>query len=271
MSRQDWTDEKLFSRLLTNKSDNTYWQNVRELRTRATKAVFTRARQLATSRQNHEKKIGIDVLAQLGVEERPFLKASLELYFKLLSKRQTPEVLSAILYAIAKNNSKLTAAQVAAIAPHHLHADKNVRLAVVFALLTVTNKVAIDVLTELTTDKFIPVRNWATFGIGSQIEKTSKSITTALWNRVSDKDQDTRFEAIVGLAIRKDERVRAVIIGEIEAGNFGTLLFTAIDELGDPAFLPVLQQLQKYSLKDKTIAPAWLEALDDTIGSLKLK
>lgn len=32
MGRKNWTDEKLFFRLVNNKSDKTYWDNIRELR-----------------------------------------------------------------------------------------------------------------------------------------------------------------------------------------------------------------------------------------------
>lgn len=125
-------------------------------------------------------------------------------------------------------------------------------------------------MVELMADKFTPVRNLATFGIGSQIDKNSKQITAALWGRVNDKDQDTRFEAIVGLAVRKEAGIKDIIVRELLAGEFGTLLFDAIATLGDTDFLPALKRLQQESVQDKTIDPGWLKALDDAIAALSV-
>lgn len=74
MSRRDWTDKELFQRLLTNKTTKTYWDNVRELHLRVNKYVFNKSVKLASSNIPKERIIGIDVLAQLGIEFIPLLK-----------------------------------------------------------------------------------------------------------------------------------------------------------------------------------------------------
>lgn len=181
---------------------------MRELRKRGTEDIFTRSYQLATAGNDQERETGMTVLAQLGHAARPYYEQTILLCFELLVTEKQPNVLSAILYAIAHNNQQLDVPQTGRVASFKGHADKDVRFAVAFALLGVDNKTAIDTLIALSTDKVADIRNWATFGIGSQIKTTSKEITDALWNRINDRDKNTRLEAIAGLALRKDPRVK---------------------------------------------------------------
>ena len=273
MRRKDFTAEELLTRILSNKSQKTYWDNVRELYRRGGEETFKRCYQLVKTGTDREKEVAVDILAQLGSTVRPYLKQSLQLYFELLDSALldsafTTDLLITVLHAIRSNNDTLNAAQAKAVAAFKSHEDKYVRLGVVYALLGVEHQVAVDAMVALTTDKFSAIRNWATFGIGSQIEKDSKQITAALWNRVNDKEEETRFEAIVGLAIRKDAGIKDVIIEELLTGEFGTLLFDAIVALEDADFLPALKRLQIESQKDKTIDPGWLSKLDETISFL---
>tara|TARA_B110000240_G_scaffold150428_1_gene166633 strand:- start:307 stop:753 length:447 start_codon:yes stop_codon:yes gene_type:complete len=70
MSRKNWTSEKIFTRLLNNKTQKTFWENVSELRKRSNKVVYNQAFKLANSEIDKEKIIGIYVLAQLGFDPR---------------------------------------------------------------------------------------------------------------------------------------------------------------------------------------------------------
>lgn len=271
MSRKNWPEDKLFLSLLNNKSDKAYWENIRELRTRGSKEIFSRSYLMASSGNDREKKIAIDILAQLGAPLRPFYKPTIKLLFELLQKNSNPDVLSAILYAIGNNNQQLSAAQIAQISFFKSDANKNIRQGVVFSLLGVDKRPAINILTALTTDRLTSIRNWATFGIGSQTHRKTKNISDALWNRMNDRHQDTRFEAIMGLAVRKDIRVKEIIKRELSAENFGRLLFQAIAELADTAFLPVLEKIQNKSTRSKDINQSWLDSLNTCIADLREK
>jgi HEAT repeat protein len=207
MSRQHWTNDKLFTRLLNNKSGKTYWDNISELRKRGTEDIFARCYQLATTGNDGEREMAITVLAQLGHAPRPYYAQTIALCFELLDTALHPHVLRAVLYAIGHNNRQLNAKQTRKVVSFKHHTHKGVRFAMVFALLGVNNTTAIDTLIAMTTDKVADIRNWATFGIGSQLTTTSEKITAALWNRISDTDTNTRLEAIAGLARRKDPRV----------------------------------------------------------------
>lgn len=268
MRRKDLTAAELLTRVLHNKSRNTYWDNVRELHRRGEEETFRSCYQLVKTGSDREKEIGLDILAQLGLAAKPYLKQSLPLYFELLNSAVSTDVLIAVLHALCFNNDTLNVAQLTAIASFRSHADKYVRFGVVHALSGVGKKVAVDAMVELTEDKFTPVRSWATFGIATQIEKKSKQITAALWKRVRDKDEETKFEAIVGLAVRQEEGIKDVLIEELQTESIGALLFEAIGAYGDTDFLPALQVLYKDSSSDKTINPGWLGKLRDAIDVL---
>lgn len=268
MSRKNWTDEKLFFRLTNNKSDKTYWDNIRELRSRANANIFNACVKLIKSSKPKDRIIGIDILAQLGLTPRPFFKQSRKLFFDILKKEKNPKALLSVLYAIGHNNEKLKTDEIAILVSFKDNADEGVREGLVYALLSVDNKLAIDTLIHLTTDKVSHIRDWATFGIGTQIERDNKFIREALWLRVDDKDRFTKFEAIFGLAKRKDTRVKEKIIRELLQWEYETLLFEAIIELKDRDFLPLLKQNLIKARKDKKNNADWIKELKSCISQL---
>lgn len=269
MSRKDWSSEKIFERLLTNKSDKTYWDNIHELRSRATKETFNRCCELIKSEKAKERIIAVDVLAQLGLE-RPFQKQTLKLYFKLLKNEENPDVIASILYGIGHNNSEtLNDSHLKLLASYKDDKRHYIRHCLAFALLTVENQIAIETLIYLMNDKVSDVRDWATFGIGSQIDTDNQEIREALWQRIDDKNQDTKLEAIKGLAFRKDEKVKEIIKRELLDGENGTLLFEAIEEFSDKDFLPLLiQTLEKAEKED--VSDEWLGELKNCIDKLSI-
>jgi len=269
MSRIDWTDEKLFFRLINNKSDKTYWDNIRELRSRANENIFKNCIKLTNSSKQKERIIAIDILAQLGLPPRPFYKESKKVFFDFLKKEKNLKVLFSTLYAIGHNNDKLTSQEVALICSFQKSKDEGIRESLVSALLSVDNKLAIETLINLTSDKFAHIRDWATFGIGTQIDRDNKFIREALWKRVNDKNQETKLEAIVGLAKRKDNRVKKIIERELMNGEYGILLFEAIEDLKDKGFIPLLRQNLKKSKVDKGVKPEWIKDLKACIYKLE--
>jgi HEAT repeat protein len=68
----------------------------------------------------------------------------------------------------------------------------------------------------LSCDEDSNVRDWATFGLGSIIDIDSTAIREALLARLKDDDDETRIEAIEGLALRGDARVVPVILREFD-------------------------------------------------------
>ena len=268
MSRSNWSDDKLLSRLCNIKSNKSRWINISFLRKRPSQELFFKCVELTKSKDPKIRAIGIDVLAQMGFPPRPFLRPTLKLYFDLLNIESDPEVLMSLLYAIGHNNDNLNKKQIEKLCTISENDNNLVKAGLVSALGFINDLNAIDVLIKLSTDKLPQIRDWATFYIGRS-ERNNKTIREALWARINDKHRDTRLEAIVGLAIRKDSRINDVIKREIIDGEYGTLLFEAIIEIGDKQFLPLLQQNLKFATSDKSINPEWIKDLKDCINCLK--
>ncbi len=74
---------------------------------------------------------------------------------------------------------------------------------------------AVAALRELSADEDEDVRNWATFGIGRMHEGDDPATREALIARVEDPHDETRGEAIWGLAFRHDERVLPHLVREL--------------------------------------------------------
>ena len=269
MGRNDWTDEKLFFRLLNNKSDKSYWDNIRVLRKRPTKDVFDKCILLTYSENKKTKTVGIDVLAQLGMTPRPFYAASNKRFFELLNTEKDPEVLVSLLYAIGHNNDKLGKSQIEKLCEFGKSDNNRIKEGLVSALLGIGNVQAIDTLIKFTSDKLSHIRDWATFGLGSQLERNNRKIREALWNRVSDNDRDTKAEAIVGLALRKDVRVKEIIRQELLSEDYGSLLFDAIIAIEGKEFLPILMRHLKKERTTKEANSQWIEKLENCVAELR--
>ena len=89
------------------------------------------------------------------------------------------------------------------------HPDADVREAVAFALSGRGGDAALAALIELSGDPEAAVRDWATFALGTLAEQDSPALRDALAARLDDPDDDTRLEAIHGLALRGDHRAQA--------------------------------------------------------------
>jgi len=268
MSRKYWTDDKLISRLINNKSDKSRWDNISILRKRPSEELFAKCAVLTKSKEQKNRTIGIDILAQLGLTPRPFLKQTLDIYFDLLNSETDPKVLMSLLYAIGHNNDNLNKQQIEKVCSFSNNDNGWVKESLVSALLGIDNLKAIEILIKLSADKISHIRNWATFGIGTQVERNNQRIREALWNRVNDKHRETKLEAIVGLSKRKDSRVKEKIKRELIGGEYGTLLFEAIIETSDEQFLPLLRQNLKAIKEDTTINPEWKKDLKNCISEL---
>jgi len=132
---------------------------------------------------------------------------------------------------------------------------------VVLGLSGHENASAITALIELTNDADDEVRDWATFGIGTQVEADTPEIRDALYARTSDVDGDTRGEALVGLARRKDARVLEPLIRELAPDSVGRLALEAVEAIGDPRLYPALAMLKSRWAADSADADLLEDAL----------
>jgi HEAT repeat protein len=108
-------------------------------------------------------------------------------------------------------------------------------------------------------DKHHEVRDWATFVLGSQLNLDSSEIRQALRDRLEDTDVETRCEALVGLARRRDEFAIEPLKRAFEGEFVSTLMVEAAAYFGTAEFVPILEELRPWwdvdeELLEKAIA-----------------
>jgi HEAT repeat protein len=222
--------------------DTPYWRNIRELRRRGTAEVFEAMAALCRSACPRKQILGIEVLGQLGVEEKPFREVSLPILFGFLRSRAHPELLETVLYALGHLRAYDDPRGSDVIASFAGHLSPLVRRAVPHALYGHEDTVAVETLIRLSLDVDDKTRDWATFALGTIEEGDTPAIREALLARLDDLHGDTRCEAVRGLAERRDPRVRKALIRELERPDAGNLVFEAARAFGDPALLPLVER-----------------------------
>jgi HEAT repeat protein len=94
----------------------------------------------------------------------------------------------------------------------------------------------ISALISLTRDRDEDVRDWACFALGTQLSDVdSPELRNALADRLYDPHDDTRCEAMLGLARRADPRALPVLRQRLSAPNVYALEVESAGALGDPS------------------------------------
>ena len=207
--------DELFCVVLTeppDDEDDTYWNAICALHFRDTREVFERGVALCRSNCPLERRVGADILAQLGVPERTFPGECVATLLKMLRADEDATVLHSALIALSHHD----APQSIRPAVRFLrHADEELRYAVVHALTGYDDPLAIESLITLTADPADEVRDWATFGLAQQSSVDTPEIREALAARLDDPHEDCRGEALIGLARRRDPRAAAAVDREL--------------------------------------------------------
>lgn len=217
---------------------------ISRLQQRGTREVFEAARLLVVSTQPHERRVGIDILAQLGIQQRPFWSETVEILKNSLRTELDNEVLESALIAFSHNELALEALPL--VLQFIDHPSPGIRHAVVMALGPQRFPDSTEPLIKLSGDRDSNVRDWATFYLGTIRTEDSTEIREALAARLADSDFDTRSEAIMGLATRHDPRVIPVLLKELTSGTVGTLAVEAAALTHSAELLPALEALRSW-------------------------
>lgn len=164
---------------------------------------FEIGKRYAASSDSEDRQVGADVLAQLGWSDRTFLDESVAILISLLDDEDENVIADA---AIGLGH-RCDEQAIPALVRHAVHPNPRVRFGVVFGLSCHADPLAISTLIQLSTDPDVKTRDWAVFGLGSQFQVDTPELREALFQALSDDDEDVRGEALVGLAERRDERV----------------------------------------------------------------
>lgn len=223
-------------------STNAYWETIFALQERGNDEVWEAARNLCESSLPKERETGVHILSQNGIAEKNLAAKSASLLLEMIQRENDAGVLSSLGFAFGHLKEPRAIKPLARLKHHP---DSDVRFGVVMGLLTQESNLAIQTLIALSQDEDAHVRDWATFGLGTQIEADTPELREALFNRLDDPDDDTRHEALVGLAIRKDERIIELLTRQITSEQVSTLDLEAAKEIASPKLYSALIQLQE--------------------------
>jgi HEAT repeat protein len=241
------------------------WESVAEFQRRADRMAFDAAVALAGSDVVAERVLGLDVLGQIGhTENYPFLDETLPVLIEACADDRE-EVVAAAVSALGSTYDPRSKRGLPAVLAHVAHTSDRVRFSVACALPAVADdppdEDAVAALIVLSSDSASDIRDWATFGLGVQLDVDSAAIRDALADRLADTEGDTAGEALVGLARRHDARAVPYLLRHLDE-NAGNLIVEAAAELGAPEALPALLQLKENGWQKDEARP---DVLDEAI------
>jgi methionyl-tRNA formyltransferase len=150
-----------------------------------------------------DRELAAYVLGQLGTAAPALPDRQDEALRSMAEREEHPEVLSAIACAFGHLGAPHGQAW---LLSQRDHPDPDVRESVAFALGGREGDDVTAALIELSGDAASGVRDWATFALGTLAREDSAELRDALAARLDDPDDDTRLEAVHGLAVRGDHR-----------------------------------------------------------------
>src|SRR3954468_14296540 len=203
------------------RSDAEWAPSIAALAWRGDEAVLEAARGLLGSDDPRARAVAAYVLGQLGVSERTFPAESAAALEALAARERDPEVLAAIASAFGRLGAPYG---IDALLRLRGHEDARVREGAADALAGREDPRVLEALVELTRDPEPGIRDWATFALGALSPHDTPALRQALAERLDDRDDDTRIEAVHGLALRGDTRALDAVLdllGEVGAHDDG--------------------------------------------------
>jgi hypothetical protein len=253
-SEDPWFDprptDEIIASLLANPDrddesyeDDRYWPNVGVICHRLTPDVLARAVTLCESSCAVEQRLGCDILGGLGEPDHPFWDESVGPMLRVLDGADELETIG---IAIANLGRLCHPGAAPTLLRFVNHPDDGIRYSVATALPRLADAPGvIGALIVLTRDWDVDVRDWATFGLGSQTDADGPDIRSALWERTTDPVAIVRAEALCGLARRKVPGTLEALEEEAGRSKVGHPVIDAAEELGGPRGVRILERLQE--------------------------
>ena len=235
------TTEELIQTALADPESQQAWHAIRVMHVRGSEREYEAARQLCESDKAVERELGVHILGQLGSQNIAFLEESLPLLFARLDD-PAEDVIAAAGFALGHRRDPRAIPRLIRLKDH---TNPDIRFGVVCGISGHDNEAAVEVLIALCADPDRDVRNWATFGLGTQIDLDTTQIRDALFARVFGEDPEIREEALLGLAKRGDNRVLEPLRQELAGEFHGEWCLEAAELLGDPVLYPLVFELYK--------------------------
>lgn len=229
-----------------DEDDDAYWECVTALRQYRGRDQGSWLRRHAQSRNWRMRTLVVNILCQLAMPGGRLARqaAEVELAKEVLGRGLRDShwrVNEASLFGLGHREYPEYLPQMLAFLDS---SRASLRHGLAFALGRYPQPEAAKALLRLMRDEAREVRNWATFGLASLSEQDGPAIREGLLAAAEDVDAEIRGEALIGLARRRDERVRELVMRELRGEFHGSWAIDAAASLADPIFLPALEALK---------------------------
>jgi HEAT repeat protein len=206
---------------------------------------------------------GAGMLAELANLGPQWADEALDGLASLLEREHATDAVRVALHGVALTGRP---GGVPVALPFAAHADPGVRLDTTHALYSCAGDPpadpAIDGLIALSADPDQDVRDWATFGLGSQLAVDRPDLRSALLARLHDPHLDVREEAAVGLARRGDTRAFDTVRALLDADEVASITVEAAGYLSDERLLRPLLELGEWWEDDPELLTAAIARCD---------
>lgn len=256
-------------RLALSRSSNWSWTATLALQCKGTREVLVAAGDLCKSNVARERRIGAAILAELGAMDRTFPAAVGRILRELLRRERNAKVLVQVVAGFVHNARAVDHLTLRRIVHLARHRNWEVRHSVVVALGARHDRASLRTLVVLSGDPVGFVREPATFYLMDFTRVDDPLIRRALWRRVDDTYDDTKYHAIKGLAHRKAPGIREVIARELLRESPSPLIFDAAAYLGDGSLLPHLQRHLRRASQGENVDADWKKRLRASIARLR--
>lgn len=250
---------------------DTYWAPVRILHCRADDSVMAATTKLLSSESSEDRSLAADILSQVAFGDETRRTEAADLLLPLFQRETDCEVLNSMSFAFGHIGDERSVSRLVELSSHP---DESLRYAVVYGLSGQDDERAIAALIVLSSDPDDDVRNWATFALGRQTEVDTPELRDALAARLDDEHDETREEAMAGLALRGDTRVVPAFLDELEFSSserleeWSLLTDTADAAIGaakvsvDKRWRPLLEKLVALEIGDSTEVQEAIDACE---------
>lgn len=227
-------------------------------------------RRLARSRNVRKRTLGMLIASQLQKRTKGAPLASEEY--------AVPETQDLLLNGLQDGDDGVIEAAISGFGhrPHPLalpclikfssNPNQRIRYSVAFALGKYAEDDAIETLLQLMRDESAEVRDWATFAIGTLHVIDTPAIRDALWENLTDPDEDVKGEALEGLAARRDERAIPVLLSRLSTDSLGYEL-DAAKQMASPLLLDRLVAIRDAITIDENLETYWYNRLLSAIDA----
>lgn len=234
--------------LLRDMESTSMWEHVFALRRMGTISVLEKALSWCSELDPFRRSIGVLILSEMGDDGQRYSEEAGAMIRTMIQSEQDQDVITSLISAVNFREIAEASDWLISLANHP---DEDVRWRVAWGLPipnqhdSEMNRLAIETLIRLSVDSEPSVREWATFSL-SVTEEDSPNLREALLDRMKDPDFNTRSEAAIGLARRKELRGIPLLVEHLKSDRVGELYLQAAEIYADPKLKPALVALKRW-------------------------